>query len=580
MLELLASQAAISLDHARLYSGLSPANARLEREVNERLRAEAAVRRSEAYLSEAQRLSRTGSFGWELSSEKQYWSEETFRIFGFDPTTEPTLELMLQRTHPEDRALVRQAMDRVSREGKTDSSLEHRLLMPDGSVKYLRAWGRLLINESGSLELVGAVMDITEQKRAEEELRRSQAYLAEAESLSKSGSWALKPTKEITYWSQERYHLFGFDPQAGIPSFEAVLQRIHPEDRTRWLENTEGAVRERRDSDLEFRVVLPDGEIKHIHGVGHPVFSESGELVEIIGVSIDITERKRAERELHQKEVSLREAQSSLAHVSRLTTMGELAVSIAHEVNQPLTAIINNANACLGLLPSETTDLDELRAALSDIVKDADRASGVIARIRGLVENVPPQKSRLNINETIGEVIALARGELNRHRVLLQTMLASDLPPIMGDRIQLQQVILNLIINAIEAMSGVTEGPRELLVSSEKLSAPEKSEHLTPIRRYNGTPTRPDAAHEDAEPSLAEAEGTHILVSVADSGSGLNLNNLDQIFDAFYTTKPHGLGMGLSISRSIVKAHGGRLWAMTNVPRGALFQFTLAIGAE
>ena len=438
MLELLASHAAISLDHARLYSGLSRANARLEREVNERLRAEAAVRRSEAYLSEAQRLNRTGSFGWELSSGKQYWSEETFRIYGVDPTTEPTLELVLERTHPEDRALVRQAMDRVSREGKSDSSLEHRLLMPDGSVKYLRDWGRLSTNESGSLELVGAVMDITEQKRAEEELRRSRAYLAEAESLSKSGSWAFKPAaKEITYWSQERYHLFGFDPQAGIPSFEAVLQRIHPEDRRKWLENIEDTVRERRDSDLEFRVVLPDGEIKHLYGVCHPVFSESGELVEFIGAAIDITESKRAERELHEKEVSLREAQSSLAQVSRLTTMGELAVSIAHEVNQPLTAIINNANACLGLLPSETSDLDDLREALSDIVSDADRASAVIARIRGLVEKGPPQKSRLHINETIGEVLALARGELNRHGVLLQTCLASDLPPIMGDRIQL-----------------------------------------------------------------------------------------------------------------------------------------------
>ena len=419
-------------------------------------------------------------------------------------------------------------------------------------------------------------------RKSGEKLRRSQAYLTEAESLSKSGSWALKPaTKEITYWSQQRYHLFGFDPEAGIPSFEAVLQRIHPEDRTKWLENTEETVRERRDSALEYRVVLPGGEIKHLYGVGHPVFNESGDLVEVIGAAIDITEGKRAERELQQKEVSLREAQSSLAHVSRLTTMGELAVSIAHEVNQPLTAIINNANACLSLLPSQTTDLDELHEALSDIVKDADRASAVIARIRGLVENEPPQKSRLHINETIGEVVALVRGELNRHGVLLQTRRANELPPILGDRIQLQHVVFNLVINAIEAMSGVTEGPRELLIGSEKVIAPEKSDHLTRIRRYapaSAGPARPDAAHEDAGPNLAEAESAHILVSVADSGSGLNLNNLDQIFDAFYTTKPQALRMGLSISRSIVKAHGGRLWASANVPKGASFQFMLPAG--
>ena len=223
-----------------------------------------------------------------------------------------------------------------------------------------------------------------------------------------------------------------------------------------------------------------------------------------------------------------------------------MAVSIAHEVNQPLTAIINNANARLALLPSEAKHLAELHDALSDIVTDADRASAVIARIRALVENVPPKKSRLNINETIGEVIALARGELSRNRVLLQTRLADDLPPITGDRIQLQQVILNLFINAIEAMSGVTERPRELVLTSEKMTTPKES----------------------------------VLVSIADSGSGLNQTNLEQIFDAFYTTKPNGLGMGLSISRSIVKAHGGWLRAMTNAPKGALFQFTLPIGAE
>ncbi|MBV8225770.1 MAG: GAF domain-containing protein [Verrucomicrobia bacterium] len=449
MLELLASQAAISLDHARLYLELSHANARLEREVNERLRAEAAVRRSETYL-------------------------------------------------------------------------------------------------------------------------------AEAESLSKCGSWALKPaTKEITYWSPERYNLFGFDPDAGVPSYEAVLQRVHPEDRTRWLENTQEA--ERRDSGLDFRVVLPDGKIKHLHGVGHPVFNESGELVEIIGAAVDITERKRAERELHQKEVSLREAQSSLAHVSRLTTIGELAVSIAHEVNQPLAAIINNANACLGLLPSETTDLDELREALADIVSDADRASAVIARIRELVEKVPPQKSRLDINETIVEVLALARGELNRHGVLLQTRLANDLPPIIGDRIQLQQVILNLVINAIEAMSGVTEGPRELLVSSEKMAeTPGESQQE---RFESDTSTGRDDSL-SLPKSECQTSNAYVLVSVADSGSGLDLNSLEHLFDAFYTTKPQGLGMGLSISRSIVKAHRGRLWAMTNVPKGALFQFTLPVAVS
>jgi C4-dicarboxylate-specific signal transduction histidine kinase len=286
------------------------------------------------------------------------------------------------------------------------------------------------------------------------------------------------------------------------------------------------------------------------------------------------TERKRAEEELREKEASLREAQSSLAHVSRLTMMGELAVSIAHEVNQPLTAILNNANACLAQLPSETKDLDELSAALSDIVSDAHRASAVIARIRELVEKVPPQKSRLNINETIGEVIALARGELNRHGVLLQTSLADDSPPIMGDRIQLQQVILNLIINAIEAMSGVSDGSRELLVSSQKVTAvPGDAEQKKP--EASATPNA-----DLSDIALATWEQSYVLVSVADSGSGLNLNNPECLFDPFYTTKPQGLGMGLSLSRSIVTAHGGRLWVMTNVPKGALFQFTLPIAND
>ena len=438
MLELLASQAAISLDHARLYSELSRANIRLESEINERLRAEAAVRRSEAYLMES-------------------------------------------------------------------------------------------------------------------------------ESLSKCGSWAWNPaTKEITHWSQERYRLFGFDPKAGIPSFEAILQRIHPEDRTKWLENGEEAIRERRDSDLEFRVVLPDGEIKHLYGVGHPVFSESGELVEVMGLGIDITERKRAERELRQKEVSLREAQSNLAHISRLTTMGVLAASIVHEVNQPIAGIVTNANAALRWLAGEVPNLNETGETIRRIVRDGKRAGEIVGRIRALAKKAPPQKDWLDLNQAIGEVIAIARSELQRHRVSLQTQLANDLPLITGDRIQLQQVILNLLVNAIEAISEVSEGPRELWVSSQKVAE------------------IPDEANQGkfASESSAGAARTHVLIAVRDSGAGLDASALNRLFDAFYTTKSQGLGMGLLISRSIVEAHGGRLWAKANVPRGAVFQFTLPISAD
>ena len=437
MLELLASQAAISLDHARLYSELSRANASLEREINERLRAEAAVRRSEAYL-------------------------------------------------------------------------------------------------------------------------------AEAESLSKSGSWAWNPaTKEITHWSQERYRLFGFDPNAGIPPFEAILQRIHPEDRRKWLENGEDTIRERRDSGLEFRVVLPDGEIKHLYGVGHPIFSESGDLVEVIGLGIDITERKRAERELRQKEVSLREAQSNLAHVSRLTTMGELAASIVHEVNQPIAGIVTNANAALRWLAREVPDLNETGETIRRIIRDGKRAGEIVSRIRALAKKAPPQKDWLDLNQAIGEVIAIVRSELQRHRVSLQTELANDLL-IMGDRIQLQQVVLNLLVNAIEAVSGVSEGPRELWVGSQK---------VTEI---------PDEANEGKSfsESSAGAARTHVLIAVRDSGPGLDPSALNRLFEAFYTTKPQGLGMGLLISRSIVEAHGGRLLVKANAPRGAVFQFTLPICAD
>jgi PAS domain S-box-containing protein len=253
---------------------------------------------------------------------------------------------------------------------------------------------------------------------------------------------------------------------------------------------------------------------------------------------IDLTERKHAEENLRESERRYREAQMELAHANRITTMGQLAASIAHEVNQPLAATVTNADAALRWLRAQPPDLEEVRQALGRIVKGSNQASDVIGRIRDLIKKVPPRHDRLDINETMLEVIELTRSELLRNRVQLQTELAQGLPLIRGDRIQLQQVILNLTINAIEAMSDASEGSRELVISTAE-----------------------------------KADG--VLVAVRDSGPGLSPENLERLFDPFYTTKPDGIGMGLSICRSIIEAHAGRLWAAPNVPQGATFQFTL-----
>jgi PAS domain S-box-containing protein len=394
-------------------SRIVPSVQRALREAEERIdlgRAEVALRRSEAYLAEAQKLSHTGSFGWDVSSGKIYWSQETFRIFGYDSPTEPTLELVFHRIHPEDRAQVQKTVERVTQERK-EFDFEHRLLMPNGSVKYLRVVGRPSKDESGRFEFLGAVTDITE--------------------------------------------------------------------------------------------------------------------------------RKRAEKELHQKEISLREAQAELAHVSRVTTMGELAASIAHEVNQPLAGIAANANAGLNWLAGELPNLDEAREALRRVIRDGNRAGDVISRMRALFKKARTATEWLDINEAIEEVVILIQSEVLRSGVALRMELAAHLPSVKGDRVQLQQVMVNLILNAIEAMSTVEDRQRELVIRTR----------------------------------LSEVSD-EVCVAVQDSGIGLDPKNAERIFDAFHTTKPGGLGMGLSISRSIVERHGGRLWAVLNHGPGVTFQFT------
>ena len=255
----------------------------------------------------------------------------------------------------------------------------------------------------------------------------------------------------------------------------------------------------------------------------------------LLAIVDNVTERKLAEE-------ALRNAQAELAHVTRVTTLGEMTASIAHEINQPLAAVVNNASACLRWLAAN--NLEEARQSATLIIADGHRAGEIIGRIRAFVKKAPPQKSWLNINETITEVIALARSEVQKNRVSLQTQLSNDVPLIWGDRIQLQQVILNLMMNGVEAMSESSEGPRQLLICSG-----------------------------------ADASGG-IVVAVRDSGPGLARENLDRLFTPFYTTKPQGMGMGLAISRSIVEAHGGRLWATANEDKGATFQFTLPTRGE
>jgi PAS domain S-box-containing protein len=285
VLELLASQAAISLDNASLYSDL---------------------KRSQAFLAEAQTISHTGSFGWSVLSGEIYWSEETHNIFEHDGRVTPTLEFVFQRIHPGDRDLVRQALDNATNEER-DFDIEHRLLMPDGSVKHIHVVARALRTSSGELEFVGAVTDVTAAKQAEMKLRESEAYLAEAQRLSHTGSWAWNPaTGENRYWSDECFRLMDFDPAGGMPPFETVAHRFHPDDQPIFAEKLERARRERAEFEVDYRIIHPGGEIRDIHAVGHPVLGPSGELVEFVGSVIDITERKQAEDKIRQSENELR----------------------------------------------------------------------------------------------------------------------------------------------------------------------------------------------------------------------------------------------------------------------------------
>jgi len=377
--------------------------------------------------------------------------------------------------------------------------------------------------------------EIAEHNRVEAELRLSEAYLAEAQRLSQTGSWAWNPAAgDIRYWSEECYRVQGFDPKGGQPRFETFFQRIHPDDQARITEVLERAVRKKEDFKFDYRIVHPGGEIRDAQSVGHPVLDPSGDLIEYVGTIIDVTERRQAEKERER----LREAQADLAHASRMTTMGELTASLAHEVNQPIAAAVTGASTCVRWLTRDNPDIAEARETALGVVRNGKRAADIINRIRSLSRKGDSQRQLVNINEVILEIISLVRNEAQRHSIAIRTELGEDLPKVMADSLQIQQVIMNLIMNGIDAMKDVDQ-PRAITIGSQS------------------------------------AEDQLLTISVSDTGIGLPQQQADKIFDAFFTTKPQGIGLGLRISRTIIEAHGGRLWATHNTPKGASFYFTL-----
>jgi PAS domain S-box-containing protein len=777
------------------------------------------LERSKAYLSEAQRISHCGSFGWKVSTEEIFWSEETFRIFQFEPTIKPIVEVVLQRVHPEDRDFVKQTIEHATQNGM-DFDIQHRLLMPDSSIKYVRVVAHAERRASRDIEFVGAVMDVTVIKESEEKIRRiintvpaqiwssgpdgrldfisqrqldyfgngaeqgleqdrglyvhpgdfdrlhsdwqisvaegkpfeseirlkrfdgeyrwflsrafplfdrtgqiqgwygndvdiddrkradallagekqllemvaegcslpvvldalcrlvedaasgcycsvllidpsgtmiqhgaapslpasfnesingrpvnadsgpcamavylneqviatdiatetrwepyawcplalahgikacwstpissaggkvigafaiyfrepktptqlhknlidqfthiagiaiertqsaaalkrSEAFLAKAQYLSLSGSfsWSVA-TNEITL-SEHYYRIFELDPSLPV-TLEGVMARVHPEDVPPLIKIIDQARLTGSPFDYEHRLMMPDGSIKYINMVAHAAPDQDG-LLEYIGAVQDVTQRRLAEQ-------ALSKARSELAHVSRVTTLGELAASIAHEVNQPLTAVINNANACLCILPDSASDLEEVRNALAEIIEDADRASAVIARVRQLAKKTPSDRALLYVKDVVADVLALARYESTNRNVTILADFADDLPLVLGDRVQLQQVLLNLVVNGMDAMNTVEESKRILTIS---------------VR------------------SEIQDGKLKCLLIVKDAGTGFKVDEMNLIFEAFYTTKQEGMGMGLAISRSIIESHGGRLWAESKQGSGATFLFSL-----
>ncbi len=539
---------------------LRRSRAELEDKVRELEKLNAALQISEAYLGEAQRLSHTGSLGWNVSSGDLVWSKESYRIFEYDPTTRATVEIALNRVHPDDIALVRQVIDQATTH-KEAFDFEHRLLMPNGSVKCINVVAQPLISSSGELQFVGAVMDITARKKSEEALRNSEQRYRHLFHQMPIALWQINASKLVELF--ESFRAEGVtDLRLYIDQHPHLLQQLTDAVKIEEVNERMIELMGARDASeilgfSRFRHITPDSFLRGLESRwrGEPMHQEEakimtldGRVIDVLmtatrpglitdpGVSlmsiIDITERVRAQEMLHR-------VQADFAHAARLSTLGELAASIAHELNQPLTAIAMNGEVGVRLLNHSEPDLAELRELTECVINDARRAAEIIARVRTMATGRPPEQTLLSLDEVIRETLLFLRHELETHRLMVTHHFNPAAPTVLGDRTQLQQVLVNLMVNAIQAMEQ-TEGARRALVIRTTLSDP-----------------------------------CTVCCTFEDSGPGIKPEHLDHLFDSFFTTKNAGMGLGLAVSRSIIEGHGGFIRADNKSSLGgARFTFT------